>query len=142
MKMASRSKLYLAMLVASVMTWLNVLSHPLGIPFGVQLALEIGVFIPLGLVFVYNRRMRNERKVGEAQKTAAVEKPLRPSLRAGKGFLGIWVCAVLFSLAAPLWLPITGNDLGVRTNLLVGFITAVVVSCVFFWGLRRRAVRF
>jgi hypothetical protein len=103
----------------------------------VQWALIIGVLIPLGSIFHYSKKLKEERasdavRVGvPASEISAAQKNIR------KRFIVIWVCVAAYSLAAPVWLPITGVTLGVRGNFLIGVVTAVVVSVIFAIRLKK-----
>ena len=128
--MSTRRKFQIASFTASVMMLLNVFSRPLGIPEAAQWVLIIGVFVPLGLLIVYSRRLRSERALGAAAQ--------RPALRSARAVLvTAWVCGVACALAAPFWLPIAGAGVGTRGNVAIGVITAIVLSVVFGIRLKR-----
>ena len=130
-KMTTRTKLHLSLLTTCVMMLPSIFSRPLGISGGVHWALLIGVTFPLGLVFHYTKKLKEERAreavsaVPPASEFATAQKKTR------KRFIVIWICVVAYSLAAPVWLPITGATLGVRGDLLIGVAIAFLVSVIF-----------
>ena len=135
--MTTRAKLNFASLTSSVMMLLNVFSHPLGIPSGVQWALMIGVFVPLSLIFFYAKKLKAEKASDTGRvamppnELSAAQKKIR------KRFIVIWVCVAAYSLTAPLWLPIAGVSLGTRGDFMIGVCTAALVSLIFAIRLRR-----
>jgi len=136
--MATRTKLNVAMVVASVMMFLNIFSHALGIPLEAQIALEVGVFVPLGLIFFLLKRLKAEGANRGIPRPVPSEEKQTPEIRGRKPLLIVWGGTVIMSLAAPLWLPITGSTLTLRLNFVVGLVTAAIVSCIFLWRLFRR----
>jgi hypothetical protein len=135
--MTTRTKLNIASFTSSVMVFLNVFSHPLGISNGVQWALILGNFVPLGLLFHYNKKLKEERanKTDGAGLEAA--EPTATQKKARKRFILIWVSVVAYSLTAPIWLPITGVSLGTRGDFLVGVTGATMVSVIFAVRLKK-----
>ena len=134
--MTTRAKLNTASLCASTMLFLNVFSRPLGIPEAWQWVLMIGVFIPLGLTFMYIRRLKLERtdSLGGPGPTGI---PPQRYVRIRRNLFIGWACGVGVGLAAPIWLPITGTTLGARGDLAVGAVTAIVASTIFALRLRK-----
>ncbi len=136
--MTTRTKLNITSYTASTMMLLNVFSKPLHIPEAFQWVLIIGVFIPLGLLFYYIKRQKQEK----AEQTVVAESAVRPvddrRQSARKRLILMMVLGILVGLCAPLWLPVTGSTLGTRGNLICGIITAAVV-CMNV-GLRLRKI--
>lgn len=136
-KMTTRTKLNLASFASYLMAFLSVFSRPLGISNGFQWTLLIGMFVPLGLIFHYNKKLKEERTDDtvrarlQASEVPATRKKIR------KRLILIWVCTVGYSLAAPIWLPITGVSLGARGDFLIGVATAIMVSAIFAFRLKK-----
>lgn len=128
--MSTRTKLQIVLLTASVMMLLNVFSRPLGIPETAQWILMIGLFVPLGLLVGFIRQLKSERAAGVVERTPSRQNP-RTAL------IAAWACGVACSLAAPLWLPITGVSVGTRGDLVIGAVTALVLSAIFAIRLKR-----
>ena len=112
---------------------MNVFSNPLGISENVKSLLLIGVWVPLGLTFFYIKRLKKETTV-EVESKETESETRKTQSKARNSFIATWICGVVFSLAAPFWLPTTGTILGKRGDLLVGVLTAGMVSVIF--GLR------
>ena len=135
-RVTTRTKLILCSYTACVMMLALVFSKPLHIPEAFQWVLIVGGFIPLGLLFFFNKKLKAEQANPPVQ--AAVATDSKTDLRAQKRKMIIimMVLGSLVGLGAPFWLPLTGTSLGWKGNLEVGMITMVVV-CVIF-GLRLR----
>lgn len=129
--MTTRTKLNAALFTSSVMMLVNVFSEPLGITGNVKWALLIGVFVPLGLVFYYSKKLKAEGANGSVTVGLAASRLSIERKKTGKRLIVIWACVVAYSLAAPIWLPITGVSLGTRGDFLVGVLTAALVSAIF-----------
>lgn len=129
--MTTRTKLNLSSFVASAMIFLNVFSHPLGIPEGFQWVLIFGVVVPLGLTFRYIKKLKEEKVPGDmAGNRTSID--ARGSRRAvNRRLVMVWLIAVGVGLGTPFWLPITGVSRGFRSDFIVGVVTAVVVSIIF-----------
>jgi hypothetical protein len=119
---------------------LTVFSRPLRIPDGVQWALLLGMFGPLGLVFHYKKKLKNESAGDSAREEQSTSKISRVQKRIRKRFIMIWVWTTLLSLAAPIWLPITGVSLGTLGDFLVGVLTAILGSVIFSVRLKKMPI--
>ena len=65
----------------------------------------------------------------ESEKSAAQNKIM-------KRVIMIWIGVVVFSLAAPVWLPLSGFSRGRLGDFIIGVITAIVISVIFMRGLK------
>lgn len=135
--MTTRVKLYIASYTASTMMLLNVFSKPLHIPEAFQWGLIIGAFIPLGLVFYFTKR-RKQEKLERLVYTESAGQPVadaRQSIK--KRLVSMMVLGVVIGLCAPLWLPVTGSTLGVRGDFVCGIITAAIMCLIVGIKLRK-----
>jgi len=136
--MKTKTKLTTACIVAGAMMWLNILSHPLGISEGVQWVLILGVFIPLGLIFVYNKRLKKEKTEAVAAGTLPASKIVDHQNKGRKRLIVIWICLVPFALSFPFWLPsISGISLGRVGDFMVSIASIAMFSLIFWIQLKK-----
>jgi hypothetical protein len=134
--MTTHTKLIISSYTASLMMLLNVFSKPLHIPDAIQWVLIIGVFIPLGLMFHFIKKQKQEKLAPVASVNAAPQ-PVAESPKTIKNrLILIMAIGVVIGLCAPLWMPLTGSTLGTVGDLVCGLITAAIVCIIF--GLRLR----
>jgi hypothetical protein len=133
--MTTRTKLNIAVFTSSVVMMLTVFSKPLHVPESIQWALMIGVFIPLGLMFYFIRKLKQEKLMRPGITTDAPEKMIRKRTRNRLILMMGSVCVL--GLCAPFWLPLTGTTLGPRGDFVVGLITIAIVCTIFGFRLRK-----
>jgi hypothetical protein len=134
----TRVKLNLSVLVTGVLIWMSILSHPLGLSSIVQLVLNLVVMVPIGLNFVFLRRLKAETARDVAAGVLPAAKVAEGRSRARKKLLALWVFMVPFVLSFPFWLPaLTGVSAGRTGDVVVAFATLVVTSLIFWVMLRR-----
>ena len=136
--MTTRAKLNLSSGISSTMMLLIVFSKPLHIPEPIQWVLMLGVFIPLGLLFYFIKKQKQERlapagSVGAAPPAAESVKKTR------KRLILLMVIGVVIGLCTPFWMPLTGTTNGPMVDLICGLVTALIVCIIF--GLRLRKLR-
>jgi len=134
--MSTRAKLYITNYTASIMMILNVFSKPLRIPEPLQFVLIFGAFIPIGMMFHYNKKLKQEKLAPAATSQLAPQPTAEPSKAAKNRLLLIIAIGIAIGLCAPFWMPLTGTTLGTTGDLICGLITAAIV-CVIS-GLRFR----
>src|SRR5882672_9935612 len=110
--MTTQTKLNIAVFTSSIVMMLSVFSKPLHIPEAIQWALMIGLFIPLGLIFYFIRRLKQEKAMGPGITIEAPETTIRKRTRNRLILMMGGVCVL--GLCAPFWLPLTGTTLGPR----------------------------
>ena len=120
------------------MMLLNVFYKPLHIPELFKWVLIIGVFIPLGLTFYFIKKQKQERQgipvIAGAEACPTTDSPKKIKRR----LVLLMLLGCLVGLCSPLWLPLTGNTLGIRGDFIVGLITATF-TCIIF-GLKLRKI--
>lgn len=137
--MTTRTKLNLSCLAASVLMMLNVFSKPLHIPETFQWVLIVGVFIPLGLMFYFIKKQKQEKLVPAGSADAAPQPSADSRKKARNQLILIMVIGVVVGLCAPLWMPLTGTTSGPVVDLACGFVTAVIICIIA--GLRLRKLK-
>jgi hypothetical protein len=135
--MTTRTKLNITLASTSVMMFLNVFSAPLHISKGFQLVLTLGVFIPVGLIFYFNKKQRQEKRELSVTSGVAAQPALDEKRRAKRTFILMMVLGAIVGLCSPFWLPLTGTSLGTRGDLICGIITAMIVCAIFGFRLRK-----
>lgn len=134
--MTTRTKLIISSYTASIMMLLNVFSKPLHIPEPLQFVLIFGAFIPLGLMFYFIKKQKQEKLALVPTGDIAPQPAAEPSKTARNRLLLLMAIGVLIGLCAPFWMPLTGTTLGHFGDFICGLITAAIVCFIF--GLRLR----
>ena len=134
--MTTRSKLMISSYTASIMMLLNVFSKPLHIPEPIQWVLIIGAFIPLGLMFYFIKKQKQEKLAPAASGQAAPQPAAESPKKTENRLLLMMGIGVAIGLCAPLWLPVTGTTLGTVGDFICGVIAAAVICLIL--GLRLR----
>jgi hypothetical protein len=135
--MNTKTKLNIASYTTSTMILLNVFSKPLHIPELLQWVLNIGVFIPLVLIFRFAKELRR-KKAGALDAADATTASLTESRKkARRRLLLMMALGCCIGLCSPLWLPFTGTTLGTGGDFLVGIVTVVIVCTIFGFRLRK-----
>jgi hypothetical protein len=133
--MTTRIKLYITSYTMSAMMLLTVFSKPLHIPEAIQWVLIIGVFVPIGLMFYFIKKQKQE-KLGQPSPAEATVADGRKSVK--NRLILMMVTCSLIGLCAPFWMPVTGSGLGVRGDFICGIITVAIVCTIL--GLRLRKI--
>ena len=135
--MTTRIKLYITTYTASIMMLLNVFSKPLHISETFQWVLIVGVFIPIGLIFYFIKKQKQERQVQAVAAGAVARQATDEKQSAKRRLILMMVLGSIISLCSPLWLPLTGTSLGTRGDLIVGIITVAIVCTILGFRLRK-----
>jgi hypothetical protein len=129
--MTTRTKLRVASFTSSAMLLLNVFSRPLHISETGQWVLRLGVFVPLGLLFHYNKQWKQEQAGGASGGSPASAELIDRAKKTKRNLLVLWASGVFVGLATPLWLPATGVTRGPTGDFVIGLITVLIVSVIF-----------
>jgi hypothetical protein len=137
----TRTKLNLSVLVSAAMMSVNILAHPLGVTGGLKLTLNVGVFVPLTLNFIFLRRLQAEIARDIAAGILPASKVAAGQRLARRRLIVTWILMVPLVLSFPFWLPkLSGVRLGWRSDLLVSVSTLVFISLIFWVMIRRMRV--
>jgi len=136
--MTTRTKLNIASFTASAMSFLIVGSHLLALPQPVHWALLILIWIPLGLIFTYTKKIK-EGRAGEIAAGILPASKVEDDQRKGrKRLIVIWICMVPFTMSTPLWMPfVSGISLGLLGDVGVSIITLAMISVIFWIQLKK-----
>jgi hypothetical protein len=137
--MSTRTKLIISSYTASIMMLLNVFSKPLHIPEAFQWVLILGVFIPLGLLFYFIKKQKQEKLAPAAPGDVAPQAAVDSVKKTRKRLILLMVIGVVIGLCSPLWMPLTGTTSGPVIDLICGLVTAAIICIIF--GLRLRKLR-
>jgi peptidoglycan/LPS O-acetylase OafA/YrhL len=129
--MNTRTKLIVSVYAMSAMMLLNAFSKPLHIPEVFQWVLIIGVFLPIGLMFHYNKRFKEERDREFGSQIPTTTKSLDARSQIKRRLVLMMVSGGVIGLCAPIWLPLTGTTSGPGGDFLIGLIAAAVVCTIF-----------
>ncbi len=131
-KMTTRTKLNIASLTTSAIMTLNVFSHPLGIPQGIQTLISVVLFIPLWFTFVYIKELKKEKAAMVASGRLSAATVASDQEKTKKRLIYIWIGTVALSFSSPFWMPaLSGTNLGPRINVIIAFTSAAMISLIF-----------
>jgi hypothetical protein len=135
--MTTHTKLQITICAASILMVLNVFSKPLHISETFQWVLIVGVFIPIGFMFYFIKKQKQERHVQPVAAGAAARPTTDEKQSVKRRLILMMVLGSIISLCSPLWLPLTGTSLGTRGDFVVGIITVAVVGTIIGFRLRK-----
>jgi hypothetical protein len=135
--MTTRTKLYITSYTASILMVLTVFSKPLHISETFQWVLLVGVFIPIGFMFYFIKKQKQERQVQPVAAGAAGGPAKDEKQSVKRRLILMMVLGSIISLCSPLWLPLTGTSLGTRGDFVVGIITVAIVCTILGFRLRK-----
>jgi len=117
------------------MMLLNVFSKPLHISEAFKLVLLLGVFIPLGLTFLFIKKQKQELLEQSITVGATARDVTDRRQNAKRGLILIMVLGSITGLCSPFWAPLTGTSLGTKGDFACGLITTAIVCtiCGFRW---------
>jgi hypothetical protein len=131
--MTTRTKLNIASITTSAMMFLVIGSHLLRLSDPTQWALLILIWIPLGLVFSYTKKLKDEKAGKVAAGILPASKIEDDKRKAKKRLIVIWICMVLFTLTTFLWMRyVSGISLGLRGDVFISIATLAMVSLIFW----------
>jgi FtsH-binding integral membrane protein len=137
--MTTRFKLNAVSLVACLMGYTSICSHILGIPDSGQWALLILIWVPLGLVFFYIKKLKEERAEAIASGVLAPSKVANEQSRGRKKLIVIWICMFPFTMSFPFWLPtVSGVSLGRLGDFMTAFASFLILSVICWIQLKKR----
>jgi hypothetical protein len=113
---------------------LCVFSKPLHLSDTVYWMLAATMFVFLYLEFRYIKQMKAER----AAKVLTENEKNDAAKKMKKSTFWIILYGVAMSLLTPLWLPFTGESLGVRGDTVIGITSGVIFFTVFVTVRRKR----
>jgi hypothetical protein len=124
----------------NAMLWPTLFSRQLGLSEGVQWALRFGAVIPIWLIFVYNKKIKEEETKMVADGTLSARKIEDEQGKAMNRLMVIWICLVPFTMSFPFWLPrISGISLGFRGDVFVSIATLAIISLIFLIRIKKMA---
>lgn len=135
--MTTRAKLIIAIFTTSTMSLLSVFSEPLHIPEAFQWALLIAMFISIGFTFYFIRKQKQERLVPPVATGVAAQPAADQQRSAKRTLILMMVIGSIVGLCSPLWLPLTGTNLGTQGNFICGLITAAIICTICGLKLRK-----
>ena len=135
--MTTRTKLNIAIYTMSIMMLLNVFSKPLLIPEALQWVVIIGVFIPIGFMFYFIKKQKQE--IQEQPDAVGTEAQVLSDRKRNtkRGLIYMMVLACLTCLSSPFIMPLTGNSLGTQGDLACGIIAAIIICTILGFRLRK-----
>jgi FtsH-binding integral membrane protein len=137
--MTTRFKLNIASFFVCVVGFANTSSYILGIPEAGQWALLIVIWVPLGLVFYYFKKLKKERAEAIASGVLALSKVADEESKGRKKLILTWVCMFPFTMSFPFWLPtVSGVSLGHLGDFLTAFGSFLMLSLVFWLRLKKK----
>ena len=129
--MTIQAKLNIASLATSAMMLLNVFSKPLGIPSLFQWVLIFGVWIPIGLMFSYIKKLKEENAIKILAQDLPKDEEASRRKKIKTRLIMLWALGAAVGFTAPLWSPLTGHSLGKTGDFVCGLVTVIVVSVIY-----------
>lgn len=136
--MKTQTKLNVASLTATTVSFLIIGSHLLGFSKAVEWALFITIWIPLGFGFSYAKKLKEEQAHDVATGVVAASKIDELIIQRKRFLVRLWIAMVPLTLSFPFWLPsVTGVSLGRIGDFLVAVATFAMISAIFWVQLKK-----